>query len=100
MKTILTGFLLFALAGIAEANTITWQDNSDNETGFAIEMLTRGTWTEVARVGEDVTTYTDKLNQGVYRVRAFVTVPGEGDLFSGYSNTAARLNSPVNLNVK
>lgn len=101
MKTILA-VLLFA--GIAQANTLTWQDNSTSEDGFAIEMLAKGVWSEVARVGTDVVTYTDKFTEGVYRVRAFVNVTNPdgtpGTVFSAYSNTAAKLNSPVIQNIK
>lgn len=92
--------LIWGMAGSAFANTLTWTDNSSNEDGFAIEMLVKGAFQEVARVGTNVVTFTDALTEGVYRVRAFITITGTGDVFSGYSNTAAKLNAPVNANVK
>lgn len=65
---------------------LTWQDNSTNETGFAIERSLDGvSWEEVARVGKDVEAFTDlEIGYGVlylYRVRAFNEFG-----FSGYSN--------------
>lgn len=41
--------------------TLTWQDNSDNETGFTIRKSTDGgqTWQTVAVTGPGVTTWTD-----------------------------------------
>jgi hypothetical protein len=65
-----------------------WQDNSNNEFGFTIERSLNGaTWTPIASVGPNVTTYT---NIGLacnttyfYRVRAN-NLGGN----SGYSNTA------------
>lgn len=97
MKALLIILLLPALAA---ANTLTWQDNSNNEGGFTVEMLQGGAWVEVARVGPGVTTYSDSNTEGVYRVRAYVAVSGQADVFSAYSNTAAKLNAPVNLNIK
>jgi hypothetical protein len=54
--------------------TLTWTDNSNNETGFIIERTTSGDYTEVARVGANVTTYTDTgvtVQTIYYRVRAY-----------------------------
>lgn len=99
MRAVILAIVLL-WASQAQANTLTWTDNSTDETGFAIEMLVKGVFQEVARVGANVVTYTDALTQGVYRVRAFITTAGDGDVFSTYSNTAAKLNAPVNLNVK
>ena len=96
----LTLLILLCLTSTsAVANTLTWKDNSNNETGFAIEILSGGTWTEVARVIANVTTFTDSNTEGVYRVRAFITVDGV-DIFSGYSNKAAQINAPVSLTIK
>ena len=70
--------------------TLTWADNSSNESGFKIERSTSASsgFAQIATVGADVTTYT---NAGLsastlyyYRVRAYNTV---GD--SAYSNTAS-----------
>ncbi len=67
---------------------IDWVDASGNETGFKIERSTNGTsFTQVATVGANVTTFTDsgltKNRNYNYRVRA---TNGAGD--SAYSNTA------------
>jgi len=99
MKTLLT-ILFLAFATVAQANTVTWQDNSGNESGFAIEMLTGGAWVEVARIAANVTTYTDAFTEGVYRLRAFIDIGGGSFVYSAYSNTAAKLNAPVNTTVK
>ncbi|MDI6791578.1 MAG: fibronectin type III domain-containing protein [bacterium] len=76
-------------AGIIAAGQVklTWQDNSEEEDGFAIERKTGGgSYTERARVGQDVTTYQDSgLDQdGIYyyRVRAYINNLGKSD----YSN--------------
>lgn len=54
---------------------LTWQDNSNDESGFKIERLVNGTLTEIATVGADVVSYTDSgLVAGAlycYQVRAF-----------------------------
>jgi subtilisin family serine protease len=68
---------------------LSWTDNSSREWGYKIERRTgiAGTYTEIATVGADVTTYSDmSLLSGTtyyYRVRAY------NDLsFSPYSNEA------------
>jgi len=69
---------------------LSWQDNSNNETGFKIERKTGvgGSYSEIATVGANVTAYS---NTGLstnttyyYRVKAY---NGAGD--SGYSNEAS-----------
>jgi hypothetical protein len=65
--------------------TLTWTDNSGNETGFQIERSADGTtFTQIATVGANVTTYQDSgVNKAYYyRVRAFNSAGN-----SGYSNT-------------
>ncbi len=83
---------------------LTWQDNSDNETGFKIErsLSSTGGFSQIATVDPNVTTYLDTgLTSGTtyyYRVRAYNS---SGD--SPYSNTAATaipvppLAAPSNL---
>jgi uncharacterized protein YkwD len=68
---------------------LSWTDNSDNESGFRIERSPDGTtWTEIATVGANVTTYSNTgltCNQTYYyRVRAY---NAQGN--SGYSNTVS-----------
>ncbi|MBO0952974.1 fibronectin type III domain-containing protein [Fibrella forsythiae] len=59
--------------------TLRWKDNSDNETGFAIERSTDGkrTWQRHKDVGQNVTNYDDgglnASSQYCYRVLAFNT---------------------------
>lgn len=54
---------------------LSWADNSSNETGFKIERMTDGgSWSQVATVGANVTTYVDSglsaYTNYAYRVRA------------------------------
>ncbi|MCQ9206767.1 MAG: PKD domain-containing protein [Omnitrophica bacterium] len=80
------------LSGSSNGNNITlgWQDKSHNEEGFTIErgIKKKGniTYTPIANVGVDVTSYLDsELANGTYRyrVRAFNLTTG---FESGYSN--------------
>lgn len=69
--------------------TLSWADNSGNESGFKIERSTDGVvFTQIATTGADVTTYTNgSLTSGTtyhYRVRAYNS---SGD--SAYSNVAS-----------
>lgn len=79
-----------ALTSIAADMTLTWKDNSDNETGFAIERKKAGeeAFAEVARVAADVVTWTDtglsNATAYTYRVRAW----NEGG-YSAYSAEAS-----------
>jgi transcriptional regulator CtsR len=73
---------------------LTWQDNSDNEGGFKIEMkIGTGSYSQIATVGVGVTTYSNSgLSTGTtyyYRVRAYNTV-GNSD----YSNEASATTLP------
>ena len=40
-----------------EAISLTWQDNSDNESGFKLEWLRNGLWTELRALSAGQTTY-------------------------------------------
>lgn len=69
--------------------TLTWQDNSSNETGFEVEQqIGTGAFTLLTTTNANVTTYVDNglaaSTTFTYRVRA---VNGNGS--SGYSNTAS-----------
>ncbi|SMP61713.1 fibronectin type III domain-containing protein [Anoxynatronum buryatiense] len=89
----------------ANQMTLTWKDNSGNETGFKIERKTgNGTYAEIATVGANAVTFTNTgLNGSTtysYRVRSY-NAAGNSD----YSNeaTAATLSvipaKPTNLSV-
>lgn len=75
---------------------ITWQDNSNGESGFVIERAKKPkgkgspSWSEIGAVGAGSTSYSDNPGGGewIYRVRAIADVNGDGlaDVFSSYSN--------------
>lgn len=98
-RTLLLAAALMASALISSAAdlTLTWKDNSDNETGFAIERKAIGeeAFAEVARVATDVATWTDtnlpNATTYTYRVRAW----NEGG-YSAYSGeaTATTVRTP------
>jgi Fibronectin type III domain. len=77
-------FLLITLSWQIQADAgqlqLAWTDNANNEDGFKIERKTgtTGTYTQVATVGPNVTSYSDfSLADGAtycYRVRAFNSV--------------------------
>jgi hypothetical protein len=81
--------VLHLLAVLLFIATLTWNDNSWNEDGFIVQKTISGNctdgWYEVARVGIDVTSWTDETSQAgdCYRVSAF-----NSDGESGYTNTA------------
>lgn len=63
--------------------TLHWNDNSDDETGFVVEISTDGNdYSEAARTGADVTTIAvDNLDENrLYYFRAYAL--GEGDMRS------------------
>jgi fibronectin type 3 domain-containing protein len=86
---------LTATASAGTQVTLSWSDNSNNETGFLIERKTGtgGTYSQVATVGANVATYIDSgLDTGtqyVYRIRA-INEAGTSD----YSSEA-RANTPT-----
>lgn len=93
--------LALALPALAEAVTLTWQDNSDNEAGFYIERAptSTGVFTQIGQVGAGVTTFGDTLGVGgnCYRVRAYNSWGN-----SVYSNVACvgfPPTSPGNLTI-
>jgi thermitase len=67
--------------------TLTWKDNSNNETGFYIERGVSGSasFSRIGSTGANVTNFTDSPGRGtwVYRVQAY-----NGTTLSAYSNTA------------
>ena len=85
---------------------LTWQDNSDNETGFSLERKSESMedYQVVAQLSSNVESYLDlDLSSGTsysYRIKAF-----KGDLDSEYSNiltiqTLRVLPQPTNLTSK
>lgn len=88
LELILAPSGLTAAANSAAQITLTWQDNSSNETGFLIERKKDGeSYVNIAAVGPGVNTYTDNtLSAGTkyyYRVRMKTA-----SAFSTYSNEA------------
>lgn len=75
---------------------LSWQDNSNNESGFLIEKTISGNcstgFIEIARVGVNISLWADDLAQpgDCYRVAAF----GDGGA-STYTNTAQVPQSPT-----
>ena len=80
---------LVALSTGATDIQLTWIDNSNNESGFVIERTTdtTGTWTQIASVTQNSTSYTSSgLNEGTkyfYRVKSYNDNGG-----SDYTNVA------------
>ena len=98
MKILILALLLIATSAQAD-NVLTWDDSSVIEDGFEIQQNGPGGWTVIIRVGPDVTTYVDAASdEGVYRVRAFITVD-EVDIFSGYAK-GGKVNGPITLLVQ
>lgn len=81
---------LAAAAVVKGEVTLSWVDNSDDESGFVIQRQERnGKWHPIAQVGPDVTTYADtsvKTDRSyAYRVRA----TRDGGKPSAFSNEAS-----------
>jgi len=56
--------------------TLTWTDNSSNETGFTIQSYNGSTWSTYATVGANITTYTRtglSMPSGPYTMRVIAT---------------------------
>ncbi|MCX6953254.1 MAG: immunoglobulin domain-containing protein [Verrucomicrobia bacterium] len=68
--------VLFAASASAAQLSMSWDDNSSDETGFIIERATSGgAFVQIATVGPDVTTYVDTTvvlgTQYAYRVASY-----------------------------
>jgi hypothetical protein len=79
---------LTATAPAPRQVNLSWTNNASNQTGFVIQRsFNGGNWTQIATVGANVTTYTDKTvskrKTYSYRVYAYNSYGN-----SGYSNTA------------
>ena len=102
MKTFLTLLFLLLLATAANAATVTltWTDNSTDETGFSLERRLRsdpvGAYKEIATTGANVTSIDDATvvnnTQYCYRVRAFNPAAK-----SDYTNEACMMVTPAGL---
>lgn len=83
---------LSATAQSSSSIRLTWTDNAGNETGFQIERLVNGSWTQVATVGANVTSWDDtgltSATSYSYRVRASNSYGT-----STYTNTASATTS-------
>jgi hypothetical protein len=98
---------LVALSVADTKISLTWVDNSNNESGFKIErkISSTGTWAEIVTIPQNVITYIDSnLALGInyyYRVRAYNN-SGNSD----YSNEAnastasGKPDAPTNLRVE
>jgi hypothetical protein len=96
---------LTATTTLSSKITLTWKDNSNNESGFSIERAptSSGTYTVIGTVGANVATYAStSLTQNTtyyYRVRSYITATST--TYSSYSNTAsattATLTAPSSL---
>jgi len=80
--------LMFAASASPASLTLSWKDNSDNETGFIVERKTgSGPWVAIHQTAPDIETYIDpSVEFGIlytYRVKAYNS-SGE----SGYTNEA------------
>jgi len=80
----------------------TWNDNSDNETGFRIEKDIDGAgfsfWKNVGANVEDSGTYTLGANHRIrFRVRAYNDAGDSGWSTSGYTYTTPTAPSGINL---
>ncbi len=60
---------------------LSWQDNSNNETGFVIKRKTgvSGSYSTIATVGANVTTYSDPVSQGCTYYYAVYAYNAYGD---------------------
>ncbi len=91
---------LVATATGTSAIDLTWTDNTTDETGFEIErrLGQSGTFTKIAEVGADVTSYGDgglvDNTEYCYRVRAFKPKK-KGTTRSSYSNEACATTDPA-----
>ncbi len=75
--------------------SLTWQDNSTNETGFILERMTGSTnvWNSITTTAQNITTYTDTTALAAttytYRVRATNANGASANVTSNAVTTAA-----------
>jgi hypothetical protein len=87
---------LTAMAASSSQINLTWTDNSNNEDGFQIQRLNSdGTWTQVATVGANVTSWSDTglsaSTSYTYRVRAHNAAGGD----SAFCNLASATTNAI-----
>jgi hypothetical protein len=81
---------LDATAAGTDRISLTWNDNSNNESGFTLQRSPNGSngWANIVTIGSSVTSYLDTGLQATtlyyYRVRAY-----NGAKQSGYSNSSS-----------
>lgn len=84
---------------------LAWTDNSENETGFRIEMsLNNSTWSEIVSVGANTTSYQNTgLTTGTtyhYRIRSYNSIGNSAYTSSVNSTTSGQSvtipNPPIN----
>ncbi len=90
-----TNLTLTPVGGTSMSITLNWTDNATDETGYKVERSTNGTtFTEIASLGANVTTYSDVTVAAdvvyYYRVYAY---NANGN--SGFSNVANAITSGV-----
>ncbi len=86
--------LLSSVADSTSQITLNWIDNSNNETGFAVERQNGATWTPIVTVTANTTSFSDssliQSTSYTYRVRA-VNANGA----SAYTNTSTATTKTV-----
>lgn len=98
ISILVLSFLLMAIPVLAD-NVLTWVNESP-DASVSIEQLGLSGWVEVATVTPGIATYVHEgVDEGCYKVRAYLD-PDGGRAYSGYSNTACKLEAPSTLTVQ
>ena len=97
MRIIVLFLFLIATPAWAD-NVLTWVNESP-ATSVSIEQLGLSGFVEIATVAPGVATYVHEgVNEGCYKVRAYFDA--DERVYSGYSNTACKLDAPSTLTVQ
>lgn len=90
---------LSALAASSSQINLSWSDNSSNESGFRIERLVNGIWTQVGTVGSNVTTWSETgLTASTtysYRVCAYNSTGDSSNSNEASATTASPVTVPI-----